>query len=476
MRLPGLRVRHKIVIPFTILFIVTTGVVAFLSISLLSSTLERRLASRVERVSDMISRTGFALSPSILEELKLLVDAEIVTYSTAGEVLVATLDPAANAGLLERVRDPEVGERIFGQGEPLVMRDLMHDGQPYKVAWRPTRNPPNMLVALIVPTSDLAAAQQAATRTIGLVALVTVLAMGLLSQLIARSITRPVQRLVDFTRRLAAGDLSHSAPVAGHDEIGRLTEAFNEMAQRLRASEQELLHAEKLSVAGQLAARVAHDVRNPLSSIKMHAQLLRSRVDSHDAGRDSLEAILREIDRVEWVVGGLLDLARPEALELEPADVNDVVEDALRATEPTLAHRKIRCERQLDGALPKVRLDPTRLGNALRNLISNAADAMPDGGELRAATRVAQGRSRVEIEIRDDGKGLEGASPEHLFDAFYTTKREGVGLGLLNTRSIVERHGGTVELISRPEGGTRAVITLPVADEREHAKPGEGEC
>ena len=475
MRLTGLRVGHKIVIPFTILFVVTTGVIAFLAISLLSRTLERRVASHVEQVSEMISRTGFALNPSILQELKRVVDAEIVTYSTAGDVLVATLDREANAELLDRVRDPEVSRRIFGLGEPLVMRDLMHAGQPYKVAWRPVRNPPDTLVALIVPTSDLAAAQQAATRTIGFVALVTVLAMALLSQLIARSITQPVQRLVDFTRRLAAGDLGYSAPVAGRDEIGRLTEAFNDMARRLRASEQELLHAEKLSVAGQLAARVAHDIRNPASSIKMHAQLLRSRLDSDGAGRDSLEAILREIDRVEWVVGGLLDLARPEALELVPADVNEVVKDALRATEPTLTHRKIRCERQLDGAIPKVRLDPTRLGDALRNLISNAADAMPDGGDLRATTRLAQSRSHVEIEIRDDGTGLEGASPERLFDPFYTTKREGVGLGLLNTRSIVERHEGTVALISRPEGGTRAVLTLPVADERENAKPGERE-
>ena len=205
MRLPALRVGHKIVIPFTILFIVTTGVIAFLSISLLSLTLERRVASRVERVSEMISRTGFALSPSILNELKLLVGADIVTYSTGGDVLVSTLDLAVNSDLLERVRDPGVSEQIFGQGEPVVVRDLSHAGQPYKVAWRLTRNRPDMLVALIVPTSDLAAAQLAATRTIGLVALITVVAMGLLSHLIARSITRPVQRLVDFNRTTDSG-------------------------------------------------------------------------------------------------------------------------------------------------------------------------------------------------------------------------------------------------------------------------------
>ena len=465
MKLPTLKVQQKIAIPFTLVFVVAMFVAAFVSISLSSWTLELRARNLADHVSDVLSQTGFALNASVIEKLKIIVGAEIVTYKRNGDVTVSTLSGPASAELLANIQSPQVTERIFDQGEQLVIRDIQYQGTPYKIAYRPLRSPPNTLVALVFPTGDIAAGTRRIAHTIGVITVLMVVIMLLLSQMIARSITSPVHRLVAFTKRMVAGDLTQKARVESGDEIGTLAVAFNDMVDRLRASEEELLRSEKLVLTGQLAARVAHDIRNPLSSIKMQAQLLRTKLQPGEANQESLQAILREIDRLERVVEGLLDVVRPAELRLERCDVHTVLDEALRSTEAQLKHRKIAIRREFDHGAPAAMLDPHRINNAVLNLIWNAADAMPGGGTLVAATRTKGDRSAVHIEICDDGGGIAPGVHDRLFDPFFTTKRDGVGLGLVNTRSIVERHGGTIELLPAIGRGTRAVITLPAASD-----------
>jgi signal transduction histidine kinase len=437
-----------------------TLIAALVSISLVSRTLDARVKKHLDHASRMIARTGFALNPSILENVKLIVDAEVVTYARAGEVIAAT---SADRDLIDLIRAPEVTEQIFEHGEQLVIRDISSRGLSYKVAYRPLRSPPEALVAFVVPTSDIAEAKRVIGRTIGMIGMLIVVAMTLLSHVIARSITSPVQQLVEFTKSLGSGDLTQKAEVKTRDEVGSLAVAFNDMVRQLRASEEKLLHSEKLAVAGQLAARVAHDIRNPLSAIKMQAQLLRTKLKSGEDDRETLNTVLREVDRVEWVVKGLLDLASPGELHLEPGDINKVLRETLQLTEAKLKHLKIAVRSRLDAAVPPALLDADRLKQALLNLILNAADAMPNGGTLRVTTGSGSDDSTVTIEICDDGVGMAPGTGDKVFDPFFTTKREGVGLGLVNTKSIVERHGGTIRLTARNGKGTRAVVTLPSA-------------
>jgi len=437
-----------------------TLIAGLVSVALVSRTLDSRVKKHLDHASRMIARTGFALNPSILENVKLIVDAEVVTYTRAGEVIAAT---PTDRDLIDLIRAPEVTEQIFEQGEQLVIRDISYRGLPYKVAYRSLRSPPETLVAFVVPTSDIAEAKHVIGRTIGIMGLLIVVAMTLLSHVIARSITSPVQQLVEFTKSLGSGDLTQKAEVTTRDEVGSLALAFNDMVRQLQASEEKLLHSEKLAVTGQLAARVAHDIRNPLSAIKMQAQLLRTKLKPGERDRETLNTVLREIDRVEWVVKGLLDLASPGELHLELGDINEVLGGALQLTEAKLKHLKIAVQSRFDAAVPPALLDADRLTQALLNLILNAADAMPNGGTLQATTGGGSDESTVTIEIRDDGVGMAPGSEDKIFDPFFTTKREGVGLGLVNTKSIVERHGGTIRLTPRNGKGTRAVISLPSA-------------
>jgi signal transduction histidine kinase len=463
MRLPALKIQHKIVLPFTLLFVAAMLITAGVSVSLISHVLELRVRQQIDHVSETLAQAGFALNPSILEKLKWMVGAEVLTYRPNGEVLASTWKEPIPAALLAALQTPDVAHRLFHQDESVVIREVRWDGAPFRVAYRRLQAPEEGIVALAVPAADIVAARGSIARTLGVVAVLMIALMGLVGHRIARSITAPLQRLVEAAGEVAAGDRSRKITVDSRDEVGTLAAAFDEMVQRLRTSEEDLLHSEKLALTGQLAARVAHDVRNPLSSIKMRAQLLRTKLKPGAENVEVLEGILQEIGRVEWVIAGLLDLSRPAELLLLPRDANDVLRDVLRSMEAQLKHRKIVLRTELQPGLPAVMIDANGLTMALVNLITNAADAMPDGGTLTTRTRATDDDRSIVLEIADDGIGIDPSVRERLFDPFFSTKREGVGLGLVNSKSIVERHGGRLELVAGDGGGTRVVVSLPVA-------------
>ena len=228
-------------------------------------------------------------------------------------------------------------------------------------------------------------------------------------------------------------------------------------------SEQKLLQSEKLAVTGFLAAQIAHDIRNPLSSIRMEAQLLRDKVEP-GPNMDLLRAMLREIDRVEWVVKGLLELSSPGELRLESSDVNEVIQEVLEQLSLQLRHRKIETTTEPGVGLPRIELDVDRFKQGLLNVMLNAADSMTRAGQrLTVRTSLIQATETIRIEVIDEGSGIPEEIRSKIFDPFVSTKREGVGLGLVNSKSVVERHHGTIRLETGPGGvGTSAIIDLPV--------------
>jgi signal transduction histidine kinase len=157
----------------------------------------------------------------------------------------------------------------------------------------------------------------------------------------------------------------------------------------------------------------------------------------------------------------MLDLASPPVLQLERTDTSDAVEEVLALVGPQLSHRKITFQKVYDPAAPAVMADRNRLKTALLNVVMNASEAMTTGGALEIGVRKED--RWVLIEVRDNGVGIDPSIRDQLFSPFVTTKREGVGLGLLNTKNILEQHGGTIELLPAPERGTRALMRLPIA-------------
>ena len=455
-----MKIRYKIVIPFTLLFVIATFITALVTLSLMGRNLNARVESRLSEASRMISRVEFALNPSILANLKVVSGADVVTYRKDGTVLATTLDQQTQAEFLRLVQSENLAQIPSGPDTAAMTRDVQLKGVPYKIAYRALDSTPDAVVALITRTSDISDTQDEIAHSVFLIALVIVAAMSVVAYFIARSVTSPVLELVEFTKKVAAGDLTQKARVHSAGEIGLLAEAFNEMMDQLHRSEEKLLQSEKLAVAGLMAARVAHDIRNPLSAIKMQAQLLLIRPKGEAELREVLEAVLRHIDRVEWVVQGILDTATPQNLHREMERVDIVLDEVLRLTEAQLKHRKNEVRREYEAPEPYLMLDRKRFQLALMNLITNAAEAMPNGGVLGVSIHTEQAGAEIVIGVSDDGVGIDPSIRGRLFDPFVTTKREGIGLGLLSTKNVIERHGGKVQLLPKNGSGTHAIIRM----------------
>jgi len=231
------------------------------------------------------------------------------------------------------------------------------------------------------------------------------------------------------------------------------------LATTLRRQRETLLRTDQLRGAGELAAGMAHEVRNPLASIKGAAERLH-RGTLADGERDELLRILEvESTRLDGVVRVFLLYTRPAPLVQTKADLNAVVNETAALVGPTAQRRGVRIDLKLDPALVSQRMDPAKIKQALLNLLLNAVQASPDGATVTVTTRLA-GR-RAEVLVQDHGPGLPEEVRRSLFTPFTTTKEGGTGLGLPIARQILEAHGGGITLNGAPEGGTLARVYLP---------------
>ncbi len=451
-----LRLHHRIVIPFVLVALLTVSAAAIVVLWVVSRTFESRVGAQVVNTANVISVGGFAVNPTVLRSVKAISGADVVTFTRDGTILANTIDQAHDDLIAQVTRSPAALSAFGANDTSLVTQPGCEN--PCYVAYRLVSGRAETVVAVVGETSEVVAATRAIARGTVLTALASLVALILVSQFVARRVTAPLERLVDFAH--GAGERSPGRAAEGTDEVGRLGRAFNEMLDRLDQSQQKLVRSEKLALAGLLAARVAHDIRNPLSSIKMQTQMLQTRLRDDDA-RTLITAVLHDVGQVESVIRDLIELARPGELHAQQVRLNEVVGDVLAHLEARLAHRKIAVEAHLAAALPIVSLDVERFRQALLNLIFNATDAMPNGGLLTVSTLAGDG-STIILDVCDDGTGIDEALRDRVFDPFVSSKPGGVGLGLVNVKAVVELHGGSITLGPRQPRGTRASIVLPV--------------
>jgi signal transduction histidine kinase len=277
-----------------------------------------------------------------------------------------------------------------------------------------------------------------------------------LQYLLMRSITQPMSRLATMARDIAAGRRDVRAAPVSLGELQSLATALNDLSAKLGAYEAELAERSRLAALGEMSARIAHEIRNPLTGLKLHLQMLGERARDDDAA--TVQRLLNEVSRLELIVASSLSLTRAQPAQLRADDANLAVDEVLQLMEPSLRHRRIDLERDL-APLPAARIDRDRLKQALLNLVVNAADALPDGGTIVARSVHDPVQQRIALSIEDSGPGL----PPEPLDPTASSKPFGLGLGLRVCREIVTEHGGTLELgRSASLGGARVTIGLPV--------------
>lgn len=282
---------------------------------------------------------------------------------------------------------------------------------------------------------------------------------------VARRATRPIQELERHTRRVAAGDLDARLAVSSRDELGRLALAFNRMTEELRESRARLVRAEKEAAWREMARQVAHEIKNPLTPILLSVELLRRAREEGSPEFDrifarTIDLVRRQVENMRGIAADFHAFAGKRKLEPQRCDLRASVDHVLALDAAWAAELGVAVE--VEGAGVFVRADPEEVQRVLINLVSNALEAMPQGGRLCVAVREAEGRA--EILVEDSGAGLSAEARERLFEPYFTTRSHGTGLGLAICKRVVDDLGGEIRLEpATPEGkGTRVRIRLPL--------------
>ena len=501
-------VSARLVILLVVSMTCVFGLLGYLNIRLHRHHLEQTTLASAERLSEVILRNAtYSMLNNERDSLRHMISdmanergiVRVRIINAQGRISFSSdprevNEPAeqqgiSSAGVRERFREFRLasGERALSVVNPIENAPQCASGQCHA-------HPPEQKVLGMLETNislrgaDASLAES--TRQVLLSTLLAVLAIASLSAVFVWRVVRdPLAALKAGTERLGSGELGYQVEVGQAGELADVAHAFNAMSHQLReaheeinawtrtlearveqktrelsSAQEEMLRVERMASIGKLAAVVAHEINNPLAGILTYAKLLKKRF----AGKDdelysTLDLMESESRRCGEIVKNLMTFARKTSMNYGESDLNEVITRCVRLVQHKLELANIGLERDLSADLPKVWCDASQIEQVVLALVVNAIDAMPNGGNLTLRTR-RKGDTQVQIEVRDDGAGMPAEVLANLFEPFFTTKEHGrgLGLGLAISRSIVDRHEGTIEAMSAPGNGTTLTVTLPI--------------
>ncbi len=318
--------------------------------------------------------------------------------------------------------------------------------------------------------------------------------------IVIKSVTRQVDVLVKGVERVSGGDYSSKVPIASKDEIGFLAKTFNTMTenlnavtcqkeillaelqklnndleQRIHEAKEELrmthemmLRSETLAAVGTFASGVAHELATPLSSVIGYFQMVKNRMPIPENLKSDCALIENELLRFKNILGSMLNFARKPGQERMPTDINAMIHDLLTLIRYQTEYKNIRIDEDLSPDMPDIMAVPGQMRQVFMNIIVNALQSMPDGGELKVSTFSEKAGNKIATVISDTGCGIMDNDKDKIFQAFYTTKKAGTGLGLSISHGVIKAHGGDIEVESEPGKGTTFYVYLPVEDSIVH--------
>ncbi|HLF15064.1 MAG TPA: ATP-binding protein [Bacteroidota bacterium] len=372
------------------------------------------------------------------------------------------------------------------------------DGIPYQYVMTPVKRKPGCsdchkgsesVLGYMAVKITMDRIQQASMnhRTVNI--LMTVLTFGGIGAVISGAllflVIRPVSRLRQQMRtlqnqldRVEKGQALQFTPLVmsrEDDEISGLITAFNALVHRLNEAhavlhdlhQKQLEHADRLATTGEMAASMAHEIRNPLAGVLGALQVIDADMADPDPKKPIVQEMMVQMERMNLAVNDLLTYARPAPPKFDSTDLNGIIERTLSILNSQILKKNIGVEASLDRSLPPLTADKKLLQQLLWNLILNALQAMEPGGRLAVSTVAGDGS--VTVSIRDTGKGIPARDRTNVFKPFFTTKHQGTGLGLTISRRIVEQHKGSIALESVENAGTTCTVRLPLIPEEDKA-------
>jgi two-component system NtrC family sensor kinase len=384
----------------------------------------------------------------------------------------------------------EVYDRVMRQGVPWVGRAFVVNAW-YITAYSPIRDINGERIGMLyvgmleAPYIDLR--KRVVYIFLG-IALASVILLSVIAYFTTTRISGPIRALLNATKKVADGDLGHRLEIESHDEVGDLAESFNRMTaslqkatdnyqsltrtledkvaektKELQATQDFLIQSEKLASLGKLAAGIAHEINNPLTSILINSHLILERTKREDPAVGNLQLIIDETTRCSAIVRGLLEFARQTPPEKTLVDINKVIESTLLIMETQALVHKVKVMKKFSDEIPEIMVDVNKIKQVFTNVVLNALDAMSDGGFLKITSRKSSDKASAEIIFEDNGQGIPKDDLRRIFDPFFTTKgTKGTGLGLSISYGIIQQHNGTIEVESEVGRGTIITIHLPL--------------
>lgn len=230
-------------------------------------------------------------------------------------------------------------------------------------------------------------------------------------------------------------------------------------------TEKRIRESERLAHIGQLTTSLAHEIRNPLSSIKMNSQVILKNTGFGRNDQRRMEIVVEEISRLERILNEMLDFARPIKLNRGSVSIDSLLDSCLEILEARLREKELTVSKQYAGKLPPVQVDQEKMEQVMINILLNAIEVLPPRGQIEIITkRLEKKEPTFKVEINDDGPGINAEDLPFIFNPFFSNKQKGVGLGLFNVKKIIEAHGGGVRFLQRKPRGTRVCLSLPLKD------------
>jgi signal transduction histidine kinase len=327
-----------------------------------------------------------------------------------------------------------------------------------------------LLVSLLGVTTLLGSVEIRSAQLILIagVAVAILLCFVLLSVLLVL-VERPLEELMSTIARIRRGDLSARVEFARRDDdIGALGQQFNEMVERLEQNREEIedLHkremarAEHLATLGELAAGLAHEIRNPLAGIAGVVDVMGKELPANSPSRAVVGDVQKEVLHIQAILNDLLSYARPRPPDFHPTDLNTTIEQAVLLARQQVLTKPVQVLFEPNTALPKVVHDPALIQQVILNLLLNAIQAITKEGKVEVC--LLREQEFAVIQVNDSGRGISPEALSKIFKPFFTTRSEGTGLGLSLASGIVQSHGGRIEVTSAPQKGSQFKVSLPI--------------
>ncbi len=396
---------------------------------------------------------GYQVNHLVAQRLKVSTGGSEFLFTSGDRVFASTMNDRAT-GVLMRALPDRAASGLVSDGVseyvPLSQDLIAFDGSPLGRLW--------ILRSFDPARARIRALQQ---QLVGMWFLAV--AAGLLvSYALVRWLIRPVEALDRAAAEIARQNYDVRVPAEGRDELGRLSRTFNAMCESIQSARRELIRQERISTIGRMATSIVHDLRNPLAAIYGGAEMM---VDT-DLSQPQMKRVAANVyqasRRIQEMLQELLEAARGRAGEREPCRLAEIVAAAVEGLKGKAAGQNVRLSVDVPEAI-ELTVDASRMERVFVNLVGNALEVMPEGGEIRVEARAAGGA--VEIDVTDSGPGISPEIRDQLFQPFVTHgKRTGLGLGLALSRQTVLDHGGDMWAEPSPEGGARFRIRLPLTE------------